>query len=55
VVKPSGMPSHTGPGHDENTLVNALLAKFGDLSVIGGGRKTGHCALGLIYILMGLW
>lgn len=41
VVKPSGMPSHTGPGHDENTLVNALLAKFGDLSVIGGVERPG--------------
>ncbi|MGC9143974.1 RluA family pseudouridine synthase [Hydrogenobaculum sp.] len=41
VVKPSGMPSHTGPGHDENTLVNALLSKFGNLSVIGGVERPG--------------
>ncbi len=41
VVKPSGMPSHTGPGHFENTLVNALLSKFGNLSVIGGVERPG--------------
>ncbi|MGC8677301.1 MAG: RluA family pseudouridine synthase [Hydrogenobaculum sp.] len=41
VVKPSGMPSHTGPGHDENTLVNALLSKFGNLSIIGGVERPG--------------
>jgi 23S rRNA pseudouridine1911/1915/1917 synthase len=41
LVKPCGMPSHTGPGHEENTLVNALLAKFGSLSVIGGVERPG--------------
>ncbi len=41
VIKPSGMPSHTGPGHDENTLVNALLSRFGSLSVIGGVERPG--------------
>ena len=41
LVKPCGMPSHTGPGHEENTLVNALLAKLGSLSVIGGVERPG--------------
>ncbi len=41
LIKPSGMPSHTGPGHEENTLVNALLHRFKDLSVIGGIERPG--------------
>lgn len=41
IVKPCGMPSHTGPGHFENTLVNALLHKFKNLSVIGGVERPG--------------
>lgn len=41
LIKPSSMPSHTGPGHEENTLVNALLSKFKDLSVIGGVERPG--------------
>lgn len=41
VDKPPGMPVHPGPGHREDTLVNALLAHVRDLSGIGGALRPG--------------
>lgn len=41
VDKPPGMPVHPGPGHREDTLVNALLARVRDLSGIGGVLRPG--------------
>jgi len=42
VDKPSGLVTHPAPGHESGTLVNALLAHFGDtLSGIGGVKRPG--------------
>ena len=41
VDKPAGMPVHPGPGHADNTLVNALLAHCPDLPGIGGVQRPG--------------
>ena len=42
INKPQGMVVHPGPGHAEDTLVNALLAHCGDsLSGIGGQKRPG--------------
>jgi 23S rRNA pseudouridine1911/1915/1917 synthase len=42
LVKPAGLVVHPAPGHDDGTLVNALLAHCGDsLSGIGGVRRPG--------------
>ena len=42
VNKPKGMVVHPAPGHEEGTLVNALLAHCGDsLSGIGGEKRPG--------------
>lgn len=42
VDKPPGMATHTAPGHDTGTLVNALLAHCGEtLSGIGGEARPG--------------
>ena len=42
LVKPAGTVVHPAPGHDDGTLVNALLAHCGDsLSGIGGVRRPG--------------
>ncbi len=42
VNKPRGMVVHPAPGHENGTLVNALLAHCGDsLSGIGGERRPG--------------
>ena len=40
--KPAGLVVHPAPGHDDGTLVNALIAHCGDsLSGIGGVRRPG--------------
>jgi len=39
--KASGMVVHPGAGHDEGTVVNALLHRFGPLSTIGGEQRPG--------------
>ena len=41
VDKPAGMVVHPAPGHQEGTLVNALLNHCGDLSGIGGELRPG--------------
>ncbi len=42
IDKPPGMAVHPGPGHTDDTLVNALLAHCGDsLSGIGGVMRPG--------------
>ena len=41
VEKPAGMVVHPGPGHSVGTLVNALLARPGALSGIGGVARPG--------------
>ncbi len=39
--KPAGLVVHPAPGHDEGTLVNALLAHCHDLRGIGGELRPG--------------
>ncbi|HEY4187172.1 MAG TPA: RluA family pseudouridine synthase [Polyangia bacterium] len=41
VDKPSGLVVHPAPGHAQGTLVNALLARIGDLRGIGGELRPG--------------
>jgi len=41
VDKPAGMVVHPAAGHDEGTLVNALLFHASDLSGIGGEQRPG--------------
>lgn len=42
LVKPAGLVVHPAPGHDDGTLVNALLERLGDrLSGIGGVARPG--------------
>ncbi len=39
--KPAGLVVHPAPGHENDTLVNALLAHCGDLKGIGGVERPG--------------
>lgn len=41
INKPAGMVVHAGAGVHEGTLVNALLARFGQLSALGGELRPG--------------
>ncbi|MCQ2458680.1 MAG: RluA family pseudouridine synthase [Clostridia bacterium] len=41
VVKPCGMVVHPAPGHEDGTLVNALLASLSSLGGIGGELRPG--------------
>ncbi len=41
VNKPAGLVTHPGPGNEEHTLVNALLAHCPTLSGIGGEQRPG--------------
>ncbi len=41
VNKPAGMVVHAGAGRSAGTLVNALLHRFGSLSVTGGDLRPG--------------
>lgn len=41
INKPAGMVVHPSPGHEEGTLVNALLAHCPDLAGVGGERRPG--------------
>lgn len=41
INKPSGLVVHPAPGHDDSTLVNALLFHCKDLSGIGGELRPG--------------
>jgi 23S rRNA pseudouridine1911/1915/1917 synthase len=41
VDKPAGMAVHPGPGHDGDTLVNALLGRYPDLPGINGVQRPG--------------
>jgi 23S rRNA pseudouridine1911/1915/1917 synthase len=41
IDKPPGLVVHPAPGHEDGTLVNALLARLGDLRGIGGELRPG--------------
>ena len=41
INKPKGMVVHPAAGNPDGTLVNAILARFGDLSGIGGVQRPG--------------
>ncbi len=41
VNKPAGLTVHPGPGHPSGTLVNAVLARVGDLRGVGGELRPG--------------
>jgi 23S rRNA pseudouridine1911/1915/1917 synthase len=41
VNKPAGMVVHPAPGHDQGTLVNAVLGHCPDLEGVGGERRPG--------------
>jgi 23S rRNA pseudouridine1911/1915/1917 synthase len=41
VNKPPGLVVHPAPGHEDGTLVNALVARFPDLSDPSGERRPG--------------
>ena len=41
INKPAGMVVHPSPGHDRNTLVNALLNYFPDIRHIGDESRSG--------------
>ncbi|RMH01456.1 MAG: RluA family pseudouridine synthase [Chloroflexi bacterium] len=41
INKPAGMVVHPAPGHEDSTLVNAILAYCPDLPGIGGERRPG--------------
>ncbi len=41
IDKPSGLAVHPGPGHPDQTLVNALLAMCPDIQGIGGEIRPG--------------
>ncbi|MDA1127213.1 MAG: RluA family pseudouridine synthase [Chloroflexi bacterium] len=41
IDKPGGLTVHPGPGHPDNTLVNALLAMCPDIQGIGGEIRPG--------------
>lgn len=41
VEKPAGMVVHPGAGNPRGTMVNALLARFGDLPDLGGPERPG--------------
>jgi len=41
IDKPAGMVVHPAPGNYSGTLVNALLAHYGNLSKVGGDLKPG--------------
>ena len=41
IDKPPGLVVHPAPGHQDGTLVNALLAHLGDLRGIGGELRPG--------------
>ena len=41
IVKPRGMVVHPAAGHEDGTLVNALLGNLSELSGIGGEKRPG--------------
>src|SRR5205085_10562739 len=41
VDKASGMVVHPGPGHSEDTLVNAFVARYPALQEVGSDRRPG--------------
>jgi 23S rRNA pseudouridine1911/1915/1917 synthase len=41
VVKPAGLVVHPGAGHAEGTLVNGLLARYGDIAEVGDPMRPG--------------
>lgn len=41
VDKPAGLAVHPAPGHPDNTLANAVLARYPDLAEVGGHLRTG--------------
>ncbi len=41
IDKPAGLPVHPSPGHADDTLVNAVLARFPNLPGIGGSVRPG--------------
>lgn len=41
IDKPAGMPVHPGPGHQGDTLANALVARWPDVSGVGQPSRPG--------------
>jgi len=41
IDKPPGLPVHPGPGHADDTLVNALLARYPDIAAVGDPQRPG--------------
>jgi 23S rRNA pseudouridine1911/1915/1917 synthase len=41
IDKPAGLTVHPAPGHEENTLVNAILARFPDMASFTGSERPG--------------
>ena len=41
IDKPPGLPVHPGPGHADDTLVNALLARCPDIAAVGDPQRPG--------------
>ncbi len=41
INKPPGIPIHPAPGHSQDTLANALIARFPLLSTLGGKERPG--------------
>ena len=41
INKPAGLTVHPAPGHQENTLVNAILAKYPDMASFNDSERPG--------------
>jgi 23S rRNA pseudouridine1911/1915/1917 synthase len=41
IDKPVGLVVHPGAGHPDGTLVNALLARYGEIAVVGDAMRPG--------------
>ena len=41
INKPAGLTVHPAPGHRENTLVNAILARYPDMASFNGSERPG--------------
>jgi 23S rRNA pseudouridine1911/1915/1917 synthase len=41
INKPAGLTVHPAPGNEQNTLVNAMLAKYPDMALFNGSERPG--------------